>query len=286
MLHSDATLRQVRYHLLREIRSLYPDSETASMTRMILEHLDLSPAMCIAEPGRKADPQKVSQINEIVAELHTRRPIQYILGYAWFSDLKIGLNNKTLIPRPETEEMVGRIIRSLSRSPGCIIDLGTGSGCVALALKKSFPGSDVWGLDDDPGALQMAARNGQDNNLEVKWIRHNLLSDAPLPGGPGFDLVVSNPPYVTMGEREEIEAHVLDHEPAGALFVDDDDPLIYYRAIGRFCTGYLVPGGRLWVEINERFGKETAGMLESNGLRQTTIHTDIHGKERFISATG
>ena len=285
MLHPYATLQQVRLHLLREIRTLYPDNESASMTRMILEHLDLSQAMCIAEPFRKAGPDKVSQINEIVDELHTRKPIQYVLGYTWFCDLKIRLDGKTLIPRPETEEMVTRIIRSVP-PPDRIMDLGTGSGCIALALKRSFPGSEVWGLDSDPEALAVAAGNGWINQLEVNWIRHDLLSDAPLNAGDGFDLVVGNPPYVTMEEAKGMDSHVADFEPAGALFVDDNNPLIFYRAIGRFCSNHLAPDGWLWVEINERFGKETAGVLESSGLRQVTIHTDIHGKERFISATG
>jgi release factor glutamine methyltransferase len=165
------------------------------------------------------------------------------------------------------------------------MDLGTGSGCIALALKRSFPRSRVCGLDIDPGALEIALRNSRYHRLEADWIRYDILSAVPLPGGGTYDLVVSNPPYVTRSEQKEMEARVLNYEPARALFVEDEDPLLFYRAISQFCRNHLAPGGKLWVEINERFGKETAGLLTGSGMQDVIIHKDLYGKERYISAT-
>ena len=175
-------------------------------------------------------------------------------------------------------------------SPDRIIDMGTGSGCIALALKKHFRDAAVYGLEISSTALEMARHNGRNNNIEVEWIKGDMQDTGtpeqlnPFgPAGP-FGLVVSNPPYVLMEEKEHMGKNVLDFEPALALFVSNEDPLIYYRAIATFSKEHLAQGGKLWVEINERFGNETAQLLKQYGFSGINIHKDIHEKERFIEA--
>ncbi len=272
-------------YLCRELRKVYPESETASMIPVIMEHFGFPHPVYLTEPLLEPGPERIAQINEIVAEIHTRRPIQYILGSATFCNSRIEVNENVLIPRPETEEMVCRIMESLKDPPSGILDLGTGSGCIAIALKKEFPQATVYGLELSRPALELARSNGHRNGVEVEWIAGDMC-DPDLPDRfRELDLIVSNPPYVLMEEQARMERNVLDFEPYAALFVEDHDPLKYYRAIAAFASGALTPGGELWVEINERFGPGTVRVLEKAGLVKTTILKDIHEKERFIKAT-
>lgn len=168
------------------------------------------------------------------------------------------------------------------------MDLGTGSGCIALALKQAFPDAQVWGADLSADVLELARENGKENKLEVNWIQMDLLNhdlQEGLPEGlPVFDLVVSNPPYVMHREAEAMSSHVKDFEPSSALFVGDDDPLVFYRAIAGFCRGSLCENGEVWVEINEQFGVETARLFEDEGFHRTRILKDIHNKDRYVNA--
>ena len=277
-------------YLRHEIRKVYPEREASSMASLILEHLGFSSSFYLAEPNHRPGQETVVQINEIVNEIHTRAPIQYILGETIFCEINIAVNENVLIPRPETEEMVYRIINSTTIPPSCVIDLGTGSGCIALALKKAFPSAEVTGVDRSVPALALARENGENNGLEVAWMTGDMLDPVALlhgdsPFRPGaVDLVVSNPPYVTRVESGAMDRNVLDFEPRDALFVEEDDPLQYYRTIGIFAREALRAGGVLWIEINERFGRETAALMGSSGFQGITIHRDIHEKERFIEA--
>jgi release factor glutamine methyltransferase len=169
-----------------------------------------------------------------------------------------------------------------------IIDLGTGSGCIALALKKEFPGAVVKGLDLNRKVLDVAAKNAKNNQLDVEWMVGDL-HDIPaisqqMDREAGFDLVVSNPPYVRESEKELMDNQVVNHEPYQALFVQDQDPLLYYRTILAFSITFLLPGGHLWVEINEKLGRETASLIKKEGFSRIKILKDIHGKDRFIHA--
>jgi release factor glutamine methyltransferase len=285
MLQNHATLKETRLYLYRELRKVYPEGETASMIPMIMEHSGFPNPASLIEPHLEPGPDKIAQINEIVAEIHTRRPIQYILGFTTFCHTNIEVNENVLIPRPETGEMVCRIMESVKDPPSGILDLGTGSGCIAIALKKKFPGATVYGLELSTPALELARTNGLQNGAEVEWIAGDMC-DPEVPGRfRELDLVVSNPPYVLMEEQARMERNVLDFEPHIALFVEDHDPLKYYRAIAAFAFRTLAPGGGLWVEINERFGARTAHLLEKAGFVKPAILKDIHEKERFINAT-
>ncbi|MCK4991345.1 MAG: peptide chain release factor N(5)-glutamine methyltransferase, partial [Bacteroidales bacterium] len=240
------------------------------------------------EPNKLTSSGVIAQINNIVDEIHAGRPIQYILGQTQFCTIKVAVDEGVLIPRQETEALVNLILSGDGQYFRRIIDLGTGSGCIALALKHYFPQARVTGLDVSVEALALAEQNGRLNDLEVLWMEGDLLNSSVLSEhrepDEGFDLVVSNPPYVLESEKKLMEDHVLQHEPGLALFVKDKDPLLYYRAIHRFCELHLVAGGHLWMEINERFGRKTAQLFEQAGYRSVHIRKDIHEKERYIYA--
>lgn len=284
MLQNHATLREIRKHLHAELSEIYSRGETDSMVTLILEHCGYPSPEHILSPQYKPGTATLAQINEIVTEIHTCRPIQYILGQTNFCDLSIHIDENALIPRPETEEMVYRIISNLNKYPERIIDLGTGSGCIALALKKAFPRARVTGIDISLKALELAEINGQSNHLEVKWIQGDILTEKLPVSGEIFDLVVGNPPYVLNREKKDMDRHVLDFEPHTALFVEDDDPLIFYSSIARLSKDIIRSGGTIWLEINENFGPEVARLMTGSGFSRTKIHKDIHEKERFIEA--
>jgi release factor glutamine methyltransferase len=283
MLAEDATLQQIRSYLERELRKIHSEREASAITRLILEHTGFTTAVLLMEPSRRPGSEILTQIKEIVADIHTGRPIQYILGYTYFMDLRIEVDEQVLIPRPETEEMVTQILRHQPSPPARIIDLGTGSGCIALALKRQYPDASVTGVDLHPGILGLAERNAHLNQLDVHWIVGDMTGPSLDITGPA-DLLVSNPPYVRESERIHMKANVLDYEPPEALFVPDADPLFFHRSIAGLGPALLNPGGRVWVEINESLGDETACLFSDLGYRHVNIIRDIHEKERFISA--
>lgn len=285
MIQNRATLKQIRFHLLSELRQIYTENESDSIVRLIMEHLGYPLDHTLRDPAYVPDPPLTAEIKEIIADIHAGLPIQYILGQTQFCELTMKVDKRVLIPRPETEEMVEHIRTAIKDPIHRIIDLGTGSGCIALALKQYFPDAEVWGVDKSSEALSLAEENGRLNKLQVHWQEMDLLEGHGMGQGHSFDLVVSNPPYVLNRERELMARHVKEKEPGSALFVEDDAPLIFYMAIASFCSIHLAEQGEIWVEINERFGKQTARVFENEGFGNTRILKDIHNKERYINAS-
>jgi len=284
MLQNHATLIGIRRHLQKELSKIYPAGETNAIITLIMEHCGFPSPEPLLNPQHVPGVSIIAQINEIVTEIHTRRPIQYILGKTSFCDLTISVNENVLIPRPETEEMVYQIFKKTRLPPTRILDLGTGSGCIALALKKQFPESHVSALEKDKESLKIALINGIDNQLDVEFIPGDMLDRKSLLPLGKFDLIVSNPPYVLRGEKRLMDRNVLEYEPHTALFVEDEKPLLFYSAIAQQTPSILSKGGIVWLEINERFGKEVARLMTESGFTQINIHKDIHEKERFIEA--
>lgn len=284
MLQNHATLAEIRKYLQKELAEIYSEGESRALLNIILEHLGHPSPEAFLHPDLEPGSARVAQINEIVREIHTLRPIQYILGSTTFHDLTIHIDENALIPRPETEEMVQLIIRKMKDSPTNILDLCTGSGCIALALKKEFPEAMVSGLDNSRPALKLARINGEKNQLEVQWLQEDVLHIKASLLPAKYDLVLSNPPYVLESEKAQMDKNVLDFEPHAALFVEEKDPLLFYRAISQLAPEILSPGGSVWLEINERFGAQVASLMIEAGFSQTIIHKDIHEKERFIEA--
>jgi len=269
---------------LKELRQIYAENESESIARIVLEHVGYPLSLALRDPDIVPDASVNGKIMAFIAEIRTGLPIQYILGDTQFCDLLIKVNKNVLIPRPETEEMVIHIKTKSIEPFKRIIDLGTGSGCIALALKHHFPEAEVWGVDNSREALLVAGENGRKNKLHVNWGFLDLLHLNPLDQWEAFDLIVGNPPYVMNSERISMAPQVLDYEPESALFVDDADPLVYYRAIAAFCKLHLAVKGELWVEINEALGKECASLYKKEGFSRVRILRDIHEKDRYIHA--
>jgi len=241
------------------------------------------------------------RIQEMVEELKKCRPIQYILGETEFYGLKFNLSENVLIPRPETEELVERIIketpppRPLRRGTGCkvkgerfrVLDIGTGSGCIAIVLAKYLPGAEVYALDISDEALEVARQNAKLNQVEVHFFQHDILKDESTafpPAAFAFDCIVSNPPYVTLKEKSAMAKNVLDFEPHQALFVPNDNPLLFYERIADFAYSRLKNTGSLYLETSSFYGQAAAKALEDRKFRSVRLLKDISGNDRIIIA--
>lgn len=216
--------------------------------------------------------------------LRSGEPLQYVLGTVRFHGLDLLCDRRALIPRPETEELVEEIIKAQRASPRRVVDIGTGSGCIALALKSAYPGAEVVGLDASEEALALARTNSERTALEMQWRHADMLDRSLWPALGSFDLIVSNPPYVPNDDARDMAATVLQHEPHAALFVPDTDPLQFYRAIAEFGLRALEDHGQLWFEVHHQWGKEVPALLETLGYRSATAVVDISGNTRFVHA--
>lgn len=227
------------------------------------------------------------RLEKILRRLEQGEPVQYAIGTAQFCDLTFRVTPDTLIPRPETEELVGWVASLLpSDAPCSVLDVGTGTGCIAISLAKQFPRAQVTAWDISEGALAVARQNAQANGVTVDFRRTDVLEvvNESAVSAPSSDAlyIVSNPPYICERERAEMETHVLDYEPASALFVPDADPLLFYRALARL--GQQLHAAAVLVEINQAYGQETVRMFQSNGYSNVELRRDIYGKDRMIKA--
>ncbi len=224
----------------------------------------------------------------LLPELQRGVPVQYVLEEAWFMDLKLKVTDSVLIPRPETEELVDLINRHIQRTssdrPLRILDVGTGSGCIALALKHRWPAADVWAMDISPQAIQIARQNAQLLGLELRFLQADLLEwELVLNHSLKWDIIVSNPPYITPGEKAEMHTNVLDFEPETALFVPEESPLLFYHYLTDLCRAHLAPGGSLYVEINQKYGESLAKLFREKGLVDIQVTKDMQGQDRMLS---
>ncbi len=216
--------------------------------------------------------------------LEAGQPLQYILKRAYFYDLLLNVDSRVLIPRPETEELVQLMLHDLPKDTlASILDIGTGSGCIPIALKKNRPLARVFAVDISEDALALARENANEQETEIEFFKVDILSHstASFPWSK-LDVIVSNPPYVPASEKIDMARHVLEHEPHLALFVDDEDPLLFYRRIARFAKEQLKKGGRLYFEIHADFGKDTVDLLASEGFQHVLLVKDLSGRDRLI----
>ncbi len=274
------TRREIWDTVNRAAASVYDAREARAVTAFVCEgRLGLRFTDVIVEPDAPCPLRE--ELAPLMAEIRDRRPAQYIAGYAFFRDMKFIVREGVLIPRPETEEMVGLIETEHRGEKGLrVLDIGTGSGCIAVSLALALPESRVTGIDISDSALATASENARRLGAEVRFERHDILSES-VPEGT-YDLVVSNPPYVTRSEQAQMLPNVLRHEPHRALFVPDDDPLLFYRAIAEKGRTMIARGGELWFEINERFGPQTVRLLEDEGYADIRLREDMFGKPRTI----
>ena len=221
-------------------------------------------------------------------ELLHGRPTQYVLGHAWFCGMRLQVDEHVLIPRPETEELVMEVKKmyadiSTDRDHQFkMVDIGTGSGCIAIALKKYFPDWNVWAVDKYNGALAIAKTNAVLLDTEIHFVASDILKEAKTDLLPAFDLIISNPPYIPSEDKSAMDDRVLDHEPHDALFVTDNDPLQFYKAIIAFSEQHLLRGGMLFFETHELYAQEVAALLEANGFEHIVVKKDFQEKERIV----
>lgn len=237
----------------------------------------------------KADEEFEGTVLSLLPELTTNKPVQYVLGKSWFCDLQFYVNSDVLIPRPETEELVMMIARELKKiGPVSILDIGTGSGAIAISLAKLLPGSRVTATDISTNALKVAELNAINQKVQIEFINSDILVyDSPVRGldtfiDRQFEIIVSNPPYIKESEAIFMNENVLRFEPHNALFVSDKDPLVFYRAIVKFSELHLADNGYLYMEINEGESQNLEALLERNGYQNIQVLNDIHDKPRFI----
>jgi release factor glutamine methyltransferase len=291
-------LKNYKTTFLKKLSSLYDEQEIDSFFYIILDKLHGLKRIDLAlNPSNVMDGNHLKKWNSIVSDLKVNKPIQYILGETEFYGLRFEVNENTLIPRPETEELVELIIEStnyeLRNTKLKVLDIGTGSGCIAISLAKNIPNTEVYAIDVSEEALAIAKKNADINAVKVSFVNVDILkindlkqlpsSNFPLP--TYFDIIVSNPPYVRNLEKSEIKPNVLEYEPHLALFVDDIDALLFYRKIAELAIKNLNPNGKLYFEINQYLGKETLELVESFGFKNVKLIKDIYGNDRIIEGT-
>ncbi|MFB6319329.1 peptide chain release factor N(5)-glutamine methyltransferase [Saccharicrinis sp. FJH54] len=271
-------------YIKQKLSGLYPDREVDSFVVWILGHVLGYDRTRILLNNDKILPKDVSaRIMSIVDRLTKYEPIQYITGDTEFAGLSLNVKPGVLVPRPETEELVSRISNKISGKTTRILDIGTGSGCIALGLKKYMPGVEVYGCDIVQAALDLARENAKLNKLEATFFYYDILSQTGALPVEEFNMIVSNPPYVLESEKALMEDNVLKYEPHSALFVPDDNALVYYQRITDFARINLTDGGEIWFEINESRGEEVKELLVKNSFHNVVVLKDIFGKYRFVN---
>ena len=272
--------QQVNY-IISELRGFFPEEELRELAYWIIEETTGMTRTQILTDCKGT--QNIPNIEIILQKLRAHVPIQYIFGHTEWMGLDLRVTSATLIPRPETAELVEWVLQMADRNkPLKVLDIGTGSGCIALALKKAAPNWDVTGLDISEDALKVAKENAGRNNAEVHWLQADILSpQCPIASSPHrlhFDIIVSNPPYICNREKKDMDARVLDYEPHSALFVPDTDPLLFYRQIASLATSPAM----LFFEINEAYGNEVCDMMAEMGYTDIQLKNDMYGKPRMV----
>lgn len=284
------TLKEFRLFFTNALKEKYPKTEIAAFFFLLLENkLNLQRIDTVLKPDFIIDNTILSELKSTVKRLQKEEPIQYILGETEFYGLPFIVNKNTLIPRPETEELVEWILLEIAKIQGCItptlsvLDIGTGTGCIPISLAKNLTDVKITAIDISPEALKVAKQNATLNNVEITFLEMDILKTHQLE--KQYDIIVSNPPYVRELEKAEIKNNVLQNEPHLALFVEDHTPLIFYAKIADLAKQCLTKEGILFFEINQYLGKETIEMLEQKGFKNIALKKDIFGNDRMIQAS-
>jgi release factor glutamine methyltransferase len=281
-MESTAILADIQSQFKSGLSACYPDDEIRNIFFLVSEHLlNYSKIDILLKSNEPISAEAVENFNMLLARLRNWEPVQYVLGRTEFYGLPFRVDPRVLIPRPETEELVDWIIRHEGKSKVSILDIGTGSGCIAVTLAARLTGAAVWACDIQKEALEVAVENAQCNGVEINFFYFDMLDgQSSLPRR--FDVMVSNPPYVREEEKAFMRRNVLDYEPSTALYVPDDDPLIYYRSIALLARKYLNDGGSLYLEINEKFPLEVVKLLKNAGLYAVEVKRDMGNKSRMV----
>jgi len=279
-------LREIKKQYQKELAAFYGEQEAGSLMNVLVNHFfGLSRVDMSLKPDFRLTETEILKLHFAVKDLKKEKPVQYIIGETEFSGLKLKVTPDVLIPRPETEEMVELIVKdTLGKEKLKILDVGTGSGCIALALKKKLPFSVITAVDVSNAVLEVAKENSRLNKLDVELKNIDILDISSWQKLDRFDLIVSNPPYVTEEDKVLMKKNVTDFEPHLALFVTNEDPLLFYSIIAEFAINHLIEGGSLWFEINENLGDEVLSLLQEKGFVNMALHADLFGRARFVSS--
>jgi len=271
--------------LVSSLQTIYENREASTMANWVIEKLTgLNRVDRLINKHQSISNSNKLLLKKMTDELLAHRPIQYVLGEAWFSKQTFFVNETVLIPRPETEELIDWIVTENAQMLGIrILDIGSGSGCIPITLKKQIPASEIISVDISADAIAVANKNAADLGASVRFLSMDFLNENNWNDLPQTDIIVSNPPYIKLTEKASMAQHVLDFEPSVALFVPDNDALIFYRAIAKFGKTHLSGNGAIYFEINEALGADTMALLESNGY-YCELKKDMQGKDRMIKA--
>jgi release factor glutamine methyltransferase len=280
------TVRDAINHTREELKNIYAVSEAARITDWLIEYITKVPREeRISIKQEQLKPEQTKHLQQLLERLKQHEPIQYVLNECWFYGLKFYVDNSVLIPRPETEELVEWMISNLKFPINNlnILDIGTGSGCIAISLKRKLRKAEVWACDVSEKALQVARKNAATLGADVRFLKLDFLDKKQLEQLPSFDIIVSNPPYVPEKDKDKMQPNVLKYEPATALFVSDKDALIFYKNIAEFGKTHLNKYGTVYTEIHEDTGKAVTGLFQINGYT-TELKQDMQGKDRMVKA--
>lgn len=283
------TLNEARTVLTKELTTIYDNEELKNIVDLVLEHITNMPRMeQVKSKLAYLTCTQLETIDTITERLKRNEPVQYVLGEAWFAGMKFKVNKNVLIPRPETEELVDWVIKEINTQYSMlnvqcsILDIGTGSGCIPITIKKKLPKADVSAIDVCSEALFIATGNAIEHDTEIDFILFNFLDEEKWAALGQFDIIVSNPPYVKQSEKDGMHARVKEFEPHLALFVPDNDALLFYKKLSGFSLQHLSPGGSLFVEINEALGDTIVNLFRSAGFINIEMKKDLQGKDRMV----
>ncbi|MEY3375826.1 MAG: peptide chain release factor N(5)-glutamine methyltransferase [Bacteroidota bacterium] len=283
-------LKEAYHHLQSSLLAIYDNREAGVIADWIMEEITKwSKSQRIIHHDFHLTPEQDIQYTKFKNEILEGKPLQYVLGYSWFKGHKLTVNEHVLIPRPETEELVDSIInfseitQEKNKIPFRAIDIGTGSGCIAISLQHAFPDWEIWAIDKSATALKLASQNATQLNVKIHFKELDILSDSLNHDLPAFNLIVSNPPYIPNEDKHEMTAQVLDHEPHLALFVTNNDPLQFYKSIISFSEQHLTRGGTLWFETHMSYAEEVAALMRQHEYEEVKVQKDFQGKDRIVS---
>lgn len=282
------TIHLAYQQLLIQLYEIYNTREAANIADMVIEYLTGQRKIDrIVYKDLPVTEDQQKQLKKIGNELSDNRPIQYVLGEAWFMEMKLLVNESVLIPRPETEELVEWILTDIKQSGiknFSLIDIGTGSGCIPISLKKNIPEATIAAIDVSADALQVAKINSLQQKAAIDFLNLDFLNENEWNQLGKYDVIVSNPPYVKRSEEAAMANNVIKYEPHLALFVTDEDALIFYKKIAKFSQKHLKPGGSVYVEINEALGEQVAQLFKKKEFKDIILKKDMHGKDRMVKA--
>ena len=292
-------IAEAEAYIREGLNGIYDESESANIAQLVLEECTgFTRTHLLLNKQQSLTAEQENTIRELLPRLQQHEPVQYLLNKAWFYGMELYVDKNVLIPRPETEELVDWIVKDVKAagldvferkpmqadvtSQVKILDIGTGSGCIALALKKAMPKAEVWGCDVSEEALTVARRNGAALNIRVDFQGVNFLDESQQKRLPSVDIIVSNPPYIPLRDKDSMRPNVLNYEPHTALFVPNNDALLFYKAIAHFAKKRLHDGGFIYLEIHEELGEAVANLFKSEGYLEVELRKDMQGKKRMV----